>query len=206
MKLFKVFVGLTLLTVPGLLRADEVQTGQVSFDVATSGSPGLNSFEIDNFTGTNNLFGILSPVADNVAFLDATLTITCANAACVSDLGASTEVINLGEIDPGTVFTQDFSGADSFSQAVFSADYSETSLLLVDGTTFLGSSSVTMDLLPSSGTTLQTGEPGDSVALYDSSPTTSSVPEPSTLLLLCSGLAALAGVRRRLCMARGREL
>jgi len=206
MRLLNILVVTVLLSAPELMRADDVQTGQVSFDVATSGSPGLNNFEIDNFTGINNLFGILSPVADNVAFLDATLTVTCANAACASDLGGTTDVISLGDIDPGTVFTEDFSGADTFSQAVFSADYSETSLGLTDSTTFLGSSSVTADLLPSSGATLQSGEPGDSVALFDSSAQTSSVPEPSILLLLFSGLAAVASLRGRLRAAHKRDL
>ena len=206
MRLLKILAVAVLLSAPVLVVADDVQTGQVSFDVATSGSPGLNTFEIDNFTGTNNLFGILSPVADNVAFLDATLTVTCANAACVSDLGGTTDVISLGEIGPGTVFTEDLSGADTFSQAVFSADYSETSLGLTDSTTFLGSSSVTADLLPSSGATLQSGEPGDSVALFDSSAQTSSVPEPSILLLLFSGLAAVASLRGRLRAAHKRDL
>jgi hypothetical protein len=189
-------VVLALCALPGPARADKVQVGQVTFNAVSSGTPGLDQFEVDNFTGTNNLFGILSPVADNLAFLSATLTLTCANAACTSDLGGSTLVIQLGEIDPGSVVTQFFSSTDEFSQAVFTENFSETNVGLVDGATFLGSESMTTDLLPSSGTTLTAGQPGDTVTLFDSSAPVAT-PEPCALLMISVGLAGLFVMRRR---------
>jgi hypothetical protein len=189
-------VVLALWALPGGTRADSVQVGQVSFNAVSAGTPGLNQFEVDNFTGTNNLFGILSPVADNLAFLSATLTLTCANAACTSDLGGGTQVIQLGEIDPGAIVTQFFSSTDEFSQAVFTENFSETSVRLIDGTTFLGSESMTTDLLPSSGTALTAGQPGDTVTLFDPS-APAVTPEPCTWLMISGGLAGLFAMRRR---------
>lgn len=180
-----------LITVP-CSRADSVQVGALSFNSDVPGA--LNDFEIDNFTGDNNLGGLLSSVADDVTFQNATLTVTCANAACSSDLGGNSEALDLGDLVPGFYTNTVFSAADDFLQAVFTATLNETTLNLIDGTQFIGSASLSETLLASNGTSLQPDV--DSLVISDMSPSTA-VPEPASGLLLCTGLLGIMAVGQR---------
>ncbi len=174
---------------PQSAKADSVTVGALVFNVLSFGSPGTTIFEIDNFTGSNNL-GVF-PVSDNLVFLNANLTLTCANATCVTDLGGSSVAFVLGDIAPPSVTSQAFSALDEFSQAVFTANFSLTSLALTDGTTFEGSPSVSFTLLPSSGQFLVAGV--DQGTINDLAP----VPEPGGLILISSGLAGILALRLR---------
>jgi len=151
---------------PERARADSVIVGALVFNVESFGSPGTTNFEIDNFTGSNNL-GVF-PVSDNLVFLNANLALTCGNATCVTDLGGSSAAFVLGDIAPPSATSQAFSAFDEFSQAVFTANFNLTSLALTDGTTFEGSPSVSFTLLPSSGQFLVAGV--DQGTISDSAP------------------------------------
>jgi hypothetical protein len=175
----------------GIAHANSVQVGGLAFNPNVPGV--LNDFEIDNFTGTNNLGGLLSPVADNLIFQSATLTLSCANAACVTDLGGNSQTLLLSDLGPGFYTNTVFSAADEFLQAVFTASFGATALNLVDGTTFTGSSSISATLVASNGSFLQPNV--DSLVLSDSNPSIPT-PEPPTWVLLSAGLIAISSFRR----------
>jgi PEP-CTERM motif len=170
------------LVLPFGASAESVQVGALSLNQLI---PGVNDLQIDNFTGTNNLGGLLSPVADNLIFQSISLTVTCANAACVTDLGGNTGTFLVPALSPGSDTSTTFNAADGFSQAVFTTNFSETSLNLEGGGTFAGSPSVSFTLVASNGSFLQAGV--DSGTLVD----VSSVPEPSSLALMAAGAAGL---------------
>lgn len=189
---FSAGLALALLHSPAVL-ADGVQVGDIEFNTlipASGTTPGVTVFTINNFTGTNNL-GFF-PVADNLVFNSVSVTLFCANAACTSDLGASSEVLSLSDLGPGSDSTLEFDTNDQFSEALFMAGMSETTINLTGGSTFTGSPTISFALLPSSGSFLVADV--DSGALIDPAAT---VPEPSTLVLLAGGVLALLGPCRR---------
>lgn len=181
---------LFLILLPATSKADSVQVGSISFNPLFNG---LNVFEVDNFTGSQNLGGFLSPVADDVIFQTLTLTLTCADANCVQDLGGNTHTYSLLDLGPGSDTSVSINALDEVSQAVLAGSFSASLLNLVDSSTFNGSSAFSFTLLPSVGSFLQ---PGDSGNLLDFSPPVAA-PESSTLGLLAAGFGALALFRRQ---------
>jgi PEP-CTERM motif len=175
------------LVLPAVSYADSVQVGAISFNHLL---PGVNDFQVDNFTGTNNLGGLLSPVADNLILQSISLTVTCANAACVTDIGGNTGTFLIPDLGPGSDTSVTFNAADAFSQALLAANFSHTQLNLVSGGTFAGSPSMSLTLAGSNGSFLQAGV--DSGTLVDVTP----VPEPTSLALMAVGLAGMFGLRR----------
>jgi len=77
--------------------------------------------------------------------------------------GGSSQVIDLGNLDPGELLDSggnpvvQFPSTDEFTSAVFAATLSQSSFKLSDGSTFNAASSISVDLLPSSGSLLQAG-------------------------------------------------
>jgi hypothetical protein len=175
---------------PAVTYGDSVQVGAISFNQLL---PGVNVFEVDNFTGLNNLGGLLSPVADNLIFQGISLAVTCGNAACVTDLGGNTGTFLIPDLGPGSDTSVTFNAADAFSQALLAANFSQTTLNLVGGGTFAGSPSMSFILAGSNGSFLQAGV--DSGTLVDVTPV-AAVPEPTSLALMVVGLAGLLGLRR----------
>jgi len=187
-----IFVAMLLLLAPTAAFCGVVNIGLISFDVFIPGdinTPGVNVFNIFNFTGDPLLGGFALPpdfpVMDSLTLLSGSLTLMSAG---------SPLVIPLGALVPGALSPTDpvqFPDTSLFTGAIFTATLSQTSFLLSDGSTFLaGSSTITAELLPSSGSSLVAGT--DFAVM-----TVSDVPEPSTSLLLGTALAILVGIRRR---------
>lgn len=170
--------------------ATPLAVGVLSFDVfipSAGQTTGVNAFNIYNFTGP-----VYGPIlgepyaADALSFLDTTLTLNVQ--------GGPPQVINLGTVGPGILL--DGSGnplvqvpsATSFTSATLQATLSATSFLLSDGTTFIASPSVTLNLTPSAGPVLVAGV--DLQPLF-AQPAGAVVPEPGTMILIGSGLAAI---------------
>lgn len=165
------------------VRADSVTVGVVSFDVVNPGA--TNAFTVYNLTGTFSLFPDY-PVADSLTFAGITLSLT--------ESGSSTPFI-LPDAGPGSeqLLVLD---TDSFTQAAFQANLSQSIFVLGDGTTFQADSNIlTATLLPSSGVDLI---PGVDFAYLtvSGSPVTTPTPEPSTLLLLLTAPPCVLGLRR----------
>lgn len=184
--------------------ASPVQVGDIVFSQL---SPGINVLQIDNFTGSNNL-GFF-PVADNLTFASPTVTIFCANAQCVTDLGAASKIFNLADLTPsiGSDTSTLLSAADQISQLVFNAILVDgaqgpglLTVKLSDGTSIQTAPTLSATLLPSIGSFLIAGDPvagtsGDTISLEISASGTTTVPEPGTLALVFLGLSALAAGR-----------
>ncbi|MGH7967964.1 MAG: PEP-CTERM sorting domain-containing protein [Limisphaerales bacterium] len=167
---------------------------------------GTVTFNIFNAAGPGG-YAPDFPVLDNLDFTGVELTVFCANAQCSTDLGASSAVFSLGTIAAGGFDDSvSFSSADLFSKAVFTAGLDLTSLSLDDGmggtTSFTGSTSTTLEWMPTGGSGLI---PYDLVAdnadfdvgVVVDAPGTSSVPEPATFSLLALGIGSLLLRRNR---------
>jgi hypothetical protein len=177
-------------------RGDMISIGVFSFNnlnPAAGGSPGINDFEIDNFTSL--LFGLPPdfPVVD-------LLTLTGVRISLFGSGGGSPQVFRLGDLTPGlyTPTGLQFLDTSQFASATLQATISQTTFSLSDGTTFLAdSSTISSTILPSSGSVLQ---PGQDFAILSVSGSLNSIPEPrySVLVLgiLVVGLITIQ-LRRR---------
>ena len=168
-------------------RASEIPIGLVSFDVfiPASGTPGVNAFDIFDFTGP--IFGpAVGPpyAADSLTFQNATLIVFFQD--------GSSQAINLGNIGPGELLDSNgnpvvqFPSTDNFTSAV--ATLSPTSFMLSDGSAFRASASISADLLPSSGSLLVAGT---DFAIVNAEPV-AVIPEPANWVLLSTGWLLLA--------------
>jgi len=174
----------------------EVIVGILSFDVfipAGANSPGIDTFDIFNFTGP--AYGPLagSPyVPDSVTLDNVILT--------AFFMGGAWQTFDLGNLDPGQLLDSggnpvvQFPGSAQFTSATLTATLSQTSFTLSDGSTFTASPSISVDLAPSSGGLLVAGV--DFAPIY-AEPSGGAAPEPGTLVLLPLGLMAVAALKRR---------
>lgn len=173
------------------LSGEIVNIGVFSFNnlnPGVSGSPGINDFEIDNFTGS--LFGLPPdfPVADSITFDGVQATLFPSG-------GGSSQTISLGDLAPG-VYTPDglqFLDTSQFAEATLQATLSQTSFALSDGATFLAdSAAIDATLLPSLGPVLQ---PGQDFVILSVSGEVSAIPEARHsalfLVILIVGLLTL---------------
>jgi hypothetical protein len=186
-----VFLGLMLwVSLPGW--ADSIPIGVLSFDVFTplaNGSPGVNAFNISNFTGTFDLPPDL-PASTALTFLNAILT--------VDPNGGPPQAISLGDIGPGPLLDSggnplsvlQFPSTTDFTSATFMATLNPAMFLLSDGSTFVGEAALSMTLSPSSGLVLGAGTDNALIVALPAA----EVPEPGTFIVLT---AALAEVLRR---------
>lgn len=167
--------------------AGPAAVGTLSFDVfipPSGGTPGVNAFNISNFTGAFALPPGF-PVSTAVSFNTASLMLTLQ--------GGSTQTVPLGNLVPGPLLDSSgkplsslqFSSSMNFMSATFVGILSQTTFLLVDGTTFVAASpTLSFTLLPSSGSSLVAGR---DLGTLDVAP----VPEPGTLILMAIALAGL---------------
>lgn len=183
-----VALSLALLFGPAMpARAATINVGLLSFDeifAAEGDAPGVNAFTLWNLTGDWALPEDF-PVLSDVVFTNATLSVA----------GAP-----LGDIAPG-VFDFQFTTLEQFSSATFSAQLASLVLTLADGTVWDAvSAQITATMLPATGSFLETGQFAvltvDAVQ-QSTPPPPEPVPEPQTWMLLATGVAALARLRRR---------
>jgi len=178
------------------LKANVVDVGVLSFDQflpAVQSSPGVNAFNIANFTGSVFSLPPSFPVIDDLTFLGANLQLFPQTGPAVT--------LSLGDIGPG--FLLDAFGNpvvqvpdnEQFTGAEFTAKLSPTSFSLAGGGFFNAtSSSIDVVLQPSSGNTLVAGT---DFALITVAGSVSAIPEPGNLLLLATVIVALAPKLRR---------
>jgi hypothetical protein len=164
--------------------ADGVAIGTFSFDpvfAPTSQSPGLDSFDISDYTGGSSLPTIF-PVATSLNFGNLDLVVTNADGTVTS--------YSEGSAGEGSTFFFDTLVYDTQTplDATLNGTISPITIALSDGSTINIGGNFTAVLDPSLGSALTAGV--DSTTIFASP---QAVPEPSSLLLLCSGLA-LAGI------------
>jgi hypothetical protein len=185
-----ILTGLALFPISSF--ATTINIGVVSFDtlIPAGADPGVNVFDISNLTGGFALPDDF-PVIDGLSFLGSSLTLT--------DSGGNSTTISLGDIGPGSLDPTtpvQFPDTSLFTSAIFTANLSQISFLLSDGSTFTADSAVlTAELLPSSGSTLI--QDTDFALLTVSSAETAAVSEPSSLLLIGTGLLGVIIVRTK---------
>jgi hypothetical protein len=170
-----------------------INLGVVSFDVFIPGdidAPGINVFDISNFTGDPNLNGFALPpdfpVLDFLTFQGASLTLTS---------NGTPTMISLGDIGPGFLSPTDpvqFPDTTEFESAEFDATLLSPSFTLSDGTTFtVDSTNVDTLLMPSAGNSLTAGI--DFAVIEVSGTVASTAPEPGGASLIGAASALLAG-------------
>ena len=180
-----IFVALAL---PQSATATPIALGVMVFDTFIPGPDGTNAFFISNLTGP---FALLPdfPVATSITFESPSLS-WLGPAGSPYDFGGAG--IGPGTLDPA--FPIQFSDIVSFASATFTALLSTSVFELGDGRVFQAASSLITAQLTNLGGVLT---PGDFLVLSTEAEEIATVPEPATLMLLASGLAAYTAVRGR---------
>jgi hypothetical protein len=119
------------------LSADTIGLGVFSFNTlipGAPGSPGVNDFAIDNFTGSSALPPDF-PATDALTFMNSAVVLTMQ--------GGSQQTVSLGDLGPGSVTPTalQFSATTNFTSAVFTATLSPTIFAISGGGSFQASSS-----------------------------------------------------------------
>jgi len=198
-------IGLALLLVigaPATAGAVPLSLGWLTFDQfipADTSDPtsiGLNAFNIFNATGP---YALLDPLT-TALFLNASLQLN-------GDTPVAIGTINPGPLDDGfgsPLFALQFPDTLTITSAVFTATLNTSTFLLTDGSTFQASSPDLLFTLSSPGGLVPNGLSDvftgvEFLVEGDVTPPDTSVPEPSTLLLLAGGLgvALRSAMRRR---------
>lgn len=181
--------------------------GYVSYDV-TAGSS-LAAFDITNFTGTNSFLSPdANPVTSEVNFASLSLTLVFASSP-TEVLGSSYFSLNGdGMSEDGkleSILVAPPAGFLGVKSATLSGTFLQTTITLAD--------SSTVNIKPGFSATFSdpAGLSDGEYALIVASPAGSSTtptPEPESLVMVATGLAAISGLRRRalLAMVKGRFL
>lgn len=171
-----------------------IPIGTLSFD---SFIPEVNAFNISNYTGDPAVGGYSLPpdlpVFDGLTLIGSYIDI-------ITDNGSQT--ISLGDISPGPLLdpsgnpllSLQYLETENILSATLSGQLSMTSFYLYDGSLFNADSDLFSVLLnPSSGGYLTAGL--DLAVIDIAGQTTTSVPEPATILLMASGIGMIAVYR-----------
>lgn len=187
--------------------ADEA-VGIFSFDLSTP--PNEAQFDIINQTGPNSsLFPDTTfPVTTTIDLSSLSLVVSYASGP-TSTFGSSYFTSDADGISwdgtPLSLLAAQPVGLNGAISAVLSGTFSTTSFLLNDGTTFTADSSFTATITDPTGLT-----DGDFAIIYASGAGStippSITPEPESLMLVGTGIAALAGLRRRLAVVTARRI
>jgi|SRR5271163_2431101 len=178
--------------------ADTIDLGTLNFDpfiADVPGFPGVNTFDVSNYTGDPNLggnaFPPFFPVLTFVNFNDLSLSVT-------EDDGTLLPAIALGSmVGPGDTFfnAANFPDTQGFLSATLTGDLSTTTVTLSDGTVVTVGGDFSATIVPSMGTDLTAGV---DYATISAETVVVGAPEPSGFVLLgCGALLMLALIRSR---------
>jgi hypothetical protein len=197
-----------LLASSAVALGDTINIGIISFDLlipSSGGSPGVNVFNITNFTGDPLTGGFALdpdfPIFTPLGLLGATLTLNS---------GGLLPIISLGTIDPGQ-FTSpasiQFSDSTLFTSAVFAATLSQPNFVLADGTAFLADTSSVVATMVPSGSSLAAGSDFAIISVTGSSVTgpDNGIPEPASGVLMLSAIGLLFAISKNLRQASARR-
>ena len=181
-------VGLFLLIASSQLAfGNAITIGDVAFNTPAGCDPSLGDcyFTIDNFTGADSLPPDF-PLAFPITFASATLTVTTSTGTKMFDVSG----IAPGSTMPGTVVFGPplFDTPPTIVSFSLDGTFDPTGITLSDGSTLTGHFSAPI-------TNAVDGMSGEIMA--DTIPPGSAVPEPSTFILLASGLAGVWKLRKR---------
>jgi len=189
----------SMILVSTVAPADQIPIGYLSFDefIAAGSGVGINAFNLYNLTGPDwgQAFSPSAFASDGLTFDDASLT--------VNFQGGSSQVISLGNIDPGILSDSSgnpvvqFPSTDNFTSAVFTATLNQSSFTLSDGSTFVADESISADLLPSSGSSLQAGVDFVTIEAQSATAMPEYDRETTLTLLLWLALIGTVGIVRR---------
>lgn len=179
----------------GYCYGDSVPIGVLSLDVfiPASGTPGVNALDIFNYTGPTYGPALGSPYVSSSVTLD-NLSLT------VFFLGGGSQTFTPGNLNPGELVDSmgnpviQFSSTTNITSALLTATLSSTTLTLSNGSAFNALPPISVDLTPSSGSTLSAGL--DLVLIEAESSTTASSPEPASLGLSILGLVLIVRSRK----------
>ena len=190
-------VCLFFLAAPARASTITLNLGSLTFDGFITG--GSNAFAVENFTGTNFVPDDF-PVADAILFKQLTLTL---------DDGSGLQIINLANLGPGNTSTLtgnppvalQFATTTTFVSAVLDGQFTASTYVLggtQSGFLFTpGSTSFSVSLIAAPGDVLVSDAKVISVDGDLQPAPTAVVPEPGTLVLLGTGLAAALRARRK---------
>jgi hypothetical protein len=186
--------------------------GYVSYELDET--PSSSEFDILNITGVNSGLGFspdLDPVTSEVDLTDLSLTLNFG--------GGGSEVLGAGagSVDP-TYFTlqgdgisfagnpADLTDTEDITSAILTGTFEETTITLSGGPsdTVMIEPTFTTTITDPSGT-LADGDFAAIVATEVPSGPPPTTPEPESLVLFATGLAGLAGLRRRALFAAARK-
>ncbi len=171
-------------------RAASLSIGLFSFDVFTpsaDGSPGVNAFNISNFTGAFDLTPDF-PASTALTLRDAMLTVV--------PLSGPPQIVQLGNIGPGPlldpvgnpILALQFPGTINFTSANLTATLTPIAFVLSNGDAFVADPMVSVTLSSSTGLLVA----GVDNAVITAQPA-ATVSEPGALIPLTIGLAAVLG-------------
>ena len=169
--------------------------GYLSYDVTNPGTAA--QFDIVNLTGANSSLDPSFPVTSTIAFSSLSLTVTFASGPSETFGSSYFTADPDGSFDgiAESITSGQPSGFKGATGATLSGSFSPTTVTLYDGTTVTLSPGFTASI--SNLTGLADGNLGLIDASTSGITPPPPVPEPESLVMVGTGLAALAGFRRR---------
>ena len=184
--------------------ADTVSVGYISFDVT---APNQAQFDIVGQSGANSSGDSTFPVTTTVGLSDLSLVVSFASGPNEVFGSSYFTADSDGESYDGSLLSllaPQPTGLEGAVKAVLTGSFSTSSFLLYNGTTISVDPTFTATITDLSG--LTDGDFALITATTASTGPPSAVPEPETFVMVGTGLAGLASLRRRRWMDRLRGL
>jgi hypothetical protein len=195
--LFALLLMVGVVATPALVAQETV--GAVVFDVGFT--PGDSEFDIFNFTAPNLDSPDSNPIVSEVDLSSLSLTVNFSSGPA-DVFGSSYFTLDADGIswDGNPMTSSTFTNAIS---AVLTGTFVETSMTLGDSSTFTANPGFTSTITDAGG--LKDGDSAAIIATAGTSGPPPATPEPESLVMVATGIAGLAGYRRRMLLAAARK-